>query len=548
MPRLAPTIIAIFVAVAGFVAAWFLYHAEEDAARSRFQMQASEVSDRIDLRMKEHLTLLAAARGLFTSTDDEITRAEFRAFVAALDTEDVYKGIQGIGFARLIPATQVGESRIEADLAAHYGIRRTVWPATDADRRTVITLLEPNDERNNAALGYDMMSQPVRRAAILDALASGAPQASGPVELVQEITSRKQTGFLIYLPVYQGTGTPFSLDPSGEALGFVYAPFRAGDLFSAALGDAADAPVRVTAVDVVAPSIPLYESTLRTQRSGFRTQTVIDVAGRRWRLTLEQTPFATRSKAGLYASAVVTLTLILAFALWLLTWSLMRSAAQNRELASLSARRAEEKDFLLREMSHRVKNSIARIVAIADQTVRSSPDLATFEQSFSARLQAMAAAQDTLTRANMQGAPLRKLLLRELEQVFGTGGADLLVDGPDVVINEKATQALGLIFHELATNTLKYGNHAEGFYVSWRIEEDTEPRLCLDWVEGKTAIAAPPARRGFGTRLIDMSVRAELRGTLERSYDQGFSVRMCFPLHLNTELPDASGGNPVPAA
>jgi two-component sensor histidine kinase len=98
------------------------------------------------------------------------------------------------------------------------------------------------------------------------------------------------------------------------------------------------------------------------------------------------------------------------------------------------------RDLMLQEMKHRIKNSIARILAMARQTARRSPDLEAFSKSFTARLQAMANAQDMLTRSTWGRADLRALLLQELGQVFGeaddvahAGGAGGLArrgDGP----------------------------------------------------------------------------------------------------------------------
>src|SRR5690606_29044984 len=143
-----------------------------------------------------------------------------------------------------------------------------------------------------------------------------------------------------------------------------------------------------------------------------------------------------------------------------------------------------EKDLMLQEMKHRIKNSITRVLAIARQTAANAKDIGEFSESFSARLQAMAASQDMLTRSRWQKADLGELLRIELAQVFGKELPGGVLNGPRVMLSETMTQALGLTFHELATNALKYGeagNSPDALKVEWQVE--SRGRLVLSWRE-----------------------------------------------------------------
>ena len=192
---------------------------------------------------------------------------------------------------------------------------------------------------------------------------------------------------------------------------------------------------------------------------------------------------------------------------------------------------------MLQEMKHRIKNSIARVLAIARQTAASSDTIDEFSQSFSARLHAMANAQDMLTRSHWRQADLRELLATELKQVLGSD-YDERIDGPKVLLDERTTQALGLTFHELATNALKYGGISFGegdLRISWTVTGRRKHReLQLSWVEtssGPIDTSGPIPTSGFGTRLIDANIRGELGGQLERELrPDGMSVRMVIPL------------------
>jgi two-component sensor histidine kinase len=202
----------------------------------------------------------------------------------------------------------------------------------------------------------------------------------------------------------------------------------------------------------------------------------------------------------------------------------MSKLQENAEISLL------EKDLMLQEMKHRIKNSITRVLAIARQTAANAKDIGEFQDSFSARLQAMAASQDMLTRSRWQKADLGELLRIELAQVFGKELPDGVLSGPRVMLSETATQALGLTFHELATNALKYGetgNTTDALKVEWRLQGDT---LALSWREASSVAVAPPEKPGFGTRLIDMNITRELKGTIRRDYRAD-------GLHIEIEIP-----------
>jgi CHASE1-domain containing sensor protein len=109
-----------------------------------------------------------------------------------------------------------------------------IWPDHPRTEFHTIIYLEPLDRRNEAAIGYDMFSEPVRRAAMERARDTGQPALSDKVELVQEIDEAKQAGFLIYVPVYRDiVMTKTTLERQTMLAGFVYSPFRADDLFTA---------------------------------------------------------------------------------------------------------------------------------------------------------------------------------------------------------------------------------------------------------------------------------------------------------------------------
>ncbi|CAN5136578.1 hypothetical protein BH10PSE4_BH10PSE4_36060 [soil metagenome] len=174
----------------------------------------------------------------------------------------------------------------------------------------------------------------------------------------------------------------------------------------------------------------------------------------------------------------------------------------------------DQQRLLLDELNHRVKNTLATVQAISQQTLRSAPDPAAFAKAFEARLLALSQTHNALTDGQWAGAGLRQILDLEL---LPHGAERVRLDGPDVHLPARMALSLGMVFHELATNAAKYGALAQDgrLSVNWRREDGG---LAFTWREIGGPAVAPPARRGFGSRLIERSITSELRGRLTMDY------------------------------
>ena len=259
------------------------------------------------------------------------------------------------------------------------------------------------------------------------------------------------------------------------------------------------------------------------------------MAGRQWDLTIRPTDDFRPPSVGPLALALGLVSLMLAAAAAAMLREQARAHDTAEALAATTQRNLAEKDLILQEMNYRIKNAIARILAIARQTAAGADSLEGFHQTFSQRLQAMSTAQDMLTRSKWQRADLGELLTRELTQIFGPDFDARKVDGPAVELDERTTQALGLTFHELATNALKYGAasyNGPHIDVTWTVtRRDDRDWLGITWVESGGEGVTAPVATGFGTRLIDANVRHELGGTIDRDYrPTGLSLRLAVPL------------------
>jgi len=177
----------------------------------------------------------------------------------------------------------------------------------------------------------------------------------------------------------------------------------------------------------------------------------------------------------------------------------------------------EQQRLLLDELNHRVKNTLATVQAIARQTLRGALTPEAFAKAFEARLLALSQTHNALTDSQWAGAGLRQILGQELAPY---DPARIVMHGPDLNLPARVALALGMVFHELATNAAKYGalsTETGRLLLSWSI--DPPGMLSFEWREAGGPAVAAPIRRGFGSRLIERSIGAELRGQVTIDYE-----------------------------
>ncbi|MDB5368089.1 MAG: hypothetical protein JWM77_4016, partial [Rhodospirillales bacterium] len=199
-------------------------------------------------------------------------------------------------------------------------------------------------------------------------------------------------------------------------------------------------------------------------------------------------------------------------------------------------RAQEQATMLLHELRHRVKNALATVQSIAQQTRRASGSADEFHVAFSARLGALAKTHDLLMRDGWRDVSMHHLLEGEFEPYRAGDEIRWQLNGPDLALDAKSTVALGLVFHELATNAGKYGalSGVEGVVtVSWTVAALSARReLSLLWLESGGPAVAPPSRAGFGSRLIRNGLRIEFGGDVELDFEAGgvrCAIRLLLP-------------------
>lgn len=223
--------IGFFISIGITFFLWF--NARENAledARIRFKTSTAEASAEIKNRMVAYENVLQGGAALLT-TVERMNRNKWHVYIKSANVAKNYPGFQGIGFAKVIRATDLSEhiKKMRLDGFADYhvtsvGKREEYYP---------IIYLEPLDMRNRHAIGYDMFSNSVRQQAMVRARDTAQAALSAKVTLIQERETDKQVGFLMYIPFYHMENVPISQAQRRERLeGFVFAPFRINDLMN----------------------------------------------------------------------------------------------------------------------------------------------------------------------------------------------------------------------------------------------------------------------------------------------------------------------------
>ncbi len=514
--------LVILLATLAAATASFLYNQSEEADR------AERVAAHVNMRLHDHVAVLKGVRALYQS-DAAASGPGIRAYLAALQPQVQAPGMEGVGIAAAMRADT--PAAVEAKLRENYGRDIKVWPTTDQPVGFVVVLVEPYTPRRDAALGFDMYSEPTRRAAMRRAWQTGQPAASGIVQLAQEKGVKiKQPGFLIYVPVYArapaGTN-PETIATSGDSRpieAFVYAPFRTNDMMQAVLGTQLET---IDGIEIYAGQGPSAPLVFRKGTMGWDAQEqILHVADRQWTMRISYGRLLERLGRPIAI-------LIFGIALALLATQLHRVQRRRidafQALAAEKARHAEDRELMIGEMAHRMKNAFARIGALARITLRESASLDEFETKFDGRMRALSDAKQMLVTGAVDNVELGKIVRRELELAGWPSDRLAATTGPDVRLDDEGAQALSLAIHEFVTNSIKYGalSGQGDLAVAWRRDGgDVE----FSWIE--TGLPETPQidSESFGTHFIRSLIERQLKGHWQRSAaDHGLSITIRWP-------------------
>ncbi|MEZ5688518.1 MAG: CHASE domain-containing protein [Caenibius sp.] len=535
-PRAVP--VALFLAIAAITTV-SIYAIEKSEAQKRaanLQQVAQTVVSAVQQRVNDSASFLRAGAALI-ATLDRVNGPLFRQFVTELRLDTNTYGSDGIGWAPVIQRGQIAD--FNRRLALENGPAIAFHPAiaSDQERATPVTYLAPQTIRNARAIGFDMYSERTRRAAMDAAAASTKPTASGKVVLEQEGRAR-QDGFLIYMPVFTGTGDARRLK------GFIYSPFNAQTFLSSALKPENLDHVGVTLYDGSAKQGTLLAHSNLSEPAGQTTQASLDVAGRLWVVSV----VAPRQSSLSFLSLLTLLFgLLVASLLMIVVRLLTQQAFEDQKLIELFEEQHAIRDSLTRELNHRVKNTLTNVLSLVALTRGRASDVSSFADDLAGRIRALSATHDLLTQSDWGCTPIRAVIEAELLPYVSDKVQRLEICGPRVELAPTEALSLGLALHELATNAAKYGSlSVEGgkVTISWKYHGDD--RVDLLWSESGGPEVAKERKRGFGTELLERIVSNELGNKAELNFARsGVSCRLIVPVRKKSAFSIRQAGAPA---
>jgi len=179
----------------------------------------------------------------------------------------------------------------------------------------------------------------------------------------------------------------------------------------------------------------------------------------------------------------------------------------------------ERQELLIAELNHRVRNILSLIRGLVRQTRVSSQTVEAYVGQLDTRLQALAMAHDQITRDNWAPAPLRALLKAEVAAYLGPKADRVTVSGLEALLTPEAFSTVALVFHELLTNSAKYGSLSDNGFIDIFWDRQADGSLKIAWRERGGPAVKAPTRQGFGTTIISRSIPFDLKGEAEVVYE-----------------------------
>lgn len=459
--------------------------------RAVTQDRVSDVLSRdVDSRLAIYSETLIGLRGLFQASET-VTRGEFETYIEAAEIFERFPGVQAMEWAPLVYRQDLVEYErsVRADTTAN-GIgypEFAVHPTSEHDDLFVVDYVVPL-EGNEAAFGFDLGSNPVRRMAVEEARDSGQPVATAPITLVQEEAS--QAGMLLLVPVYDGAAETLEQRREGFR-GLVLAVFRLGDLLE---GASTQQNIQFSVFDTPTDVAPSEERTLifsvgEQDLASQHTDLAIDVAGRRWEITVDGDSIATVGGFTMWwAIAAGTLATLAATAV-VHVLALSRNRAENRAIeltkdlreANADIRRSNaDLEKFAYVASHDLQTPARNVKHVVELLRSELPEYINEESVALLKILSQSAERmeeliqglldfSRIQRSevhNIEPVDLEPLLQSILSETLMVEHDSITIDSTDLPTVHGNPQLLGQVLENLLSNAIKYKHPDRDVHIS----------------------------------------------------------------------------------
>lgn len=503
-PRAVPVGLFLLVSAITALSVYAIERVESQRVEIQQLQMVSAVTSAIERLGNANAAYLRAGAALL-STRDEIKREDLRQFARQISEDPTLRAGEALGWAPRIDRRDVPalERKMRAAGIADYAVR----PVTTGGMVLPVIYVAPDVASNHAGYGVNFYGEPVRRAAIDLAIASGRPTASGPLQLIVDADDHDRVGFGIFMPVYDGPRE------QGQLKGVLARAFNARRFVAAAL---APEQMQNFGVDIYdgeqAGGVPLVSlgNMPQSRRPILRS---ITLAERHMVVAITPPPAATLSNLSLLT---LLFGMMVAALLLVVARLVTHQALEDRAALAWFEEQASIRNSLTRELNHRVKNTLANVLSIVALTRRRTDNIDDFVTGLIGRVRALSATHDLLTQSEWGTTPVQAVVAAELAPYAQDKDRAVDMRGPNVELAPNDALSLGLAIHELVTNASKYGalSVPDGrVEISWEMITDKLARI--DWSEHGGPPVPEQRRRGFGTELIEKIVAHELKNPVD---------------------------------
>jgi len=508
------------------LAVFAIERVEAERTDAQHRQMAIAVTSAIERQANANVAYLRAGAAML-SARTAVTRDDLQQFAEQMRADDTLRAGEALAWAPEIDRDEIPALERRLSNAEDGPFR--VHPASQRSKLLPFIYMVPDGVAAKGALGTDILSEPVRRAAVEQARATRRPTATAPIQLMVANGGADRTGFGIFMPVFDRQGLGADANGSATFLGVIARAFNARRFLESAL-----APEQLGGYGVA-----LYDG----KRLGGTPLAMIPPAPVPERVIVRHISVADRSmlvaitppaKSTLSNLALLTLLfgMLVAALLLVVARLLTQQAVEDRAALEWLEEQASIRNSLTRELNHRVKNTLANVLSIVSLTRRRTDNIDDFVTGLIGRVRALSATHDLLTQSEWGTTPIQAVVGAELAPYAQDTDRAVTMRGPDVELAPNDALSLGLALHELATNASKYGAlSVAGGQVEVRWEMISDKLARIEWHEQGGPPVPDHRARGFGTDLIEKIVAHELRNPVDLRFEvEGVRCTLTVPV------------------